>query len=1129
MHLLARLSLRNRALIVLVCVFVSVFGVLSMTSLKQELIPSVEFPQISVSATNPGASPEVMDEQVARPLESALQGVEGLDSSTATSNTGSSLISLTLAYGTDLDRARSQVDRAISNVASVLPEGVKPTAFAGSVADLPVIFYAVEGKGSLAATSDRLNADVVPALQKLDGVRQVSVSGAASQYVQILPDAKKLKEAGLSDSDVATAVQNAGRAMSLGTLADGSLTLPVQTDGAPGSIKDIESLRVTSAAATSATGAPSATKPANERLGDIAKVKLADEKTTTITRTNGAETLSLTVTKTPEADTVKVSQAVRDAVAQLSTQVDAKFTVVFDQAPSITDSIHDLTVEGLLGLLFAVLVILVFLMSLRSTLVTAISIPLSLLATFIGIAAFGFSLNMLTLGALTISIGRVVDDSIVVIENIKRHLSYGGPRGTAILTAVKEVSGAVTASTLTTVAVFLPIAFVGGLAGELFRPFAITVALALTASLLVSLTIVPVLAYWFLRSPQAKKAPEEAGLATVGAAVIDPSVPAPISSAGPVSAAAAAKEQAEVKEEKSWLQRMYVPVLRKTQHHPVITLLAAVIILGATLAMTPFMKFNLLGGTGQQAFTATLTMPAGTSLEATDAASSKMEKALKGVSGVENVQVTIGSAGGGMASMFSSGASDAASFTVTADPKADLDSVVNAARTAAEDAKPGGDVEVSATEGGGFSSTVTVQISAPTPEALKKANDDVLAALSGTKDTTAIESNLTATRPQVQVSVDRQKAADLGLSQAQIAALVNGTLNPLPAGQVTFGFTNLTVSVGEGQQIKSISDLEKLKIPSLKGEVPLSDFATVKKVEREASITTQNADRIATVSITPTADGLRTVSAEVTKRLDELKLSDGASATLGGAATQQAESFAQLGLAMIAAIAIVYVIMVATFKSLRQPLILLVSIPFAATGAIALTLISQVPIGLASLIGMLMLIGIVVTNAIVLIDLINQYRRPATGRPAMNLEDAIMHGARRRLRPILMTALATIFAMIPMALGVTGSGGFISQPLAIVVIGGLVSSTLLTLILVPVLYRLIEGRAERRRVDGTGPAADGLDDVSLGLVKEETPEPATPEMLWTGTIDAVTGLPRPSRGRHAAIPATGADGVELPH
>lgn len=760
------------------------------------------------------------------------------------------------------------------------------------------------------------------------------------------------------------------------------------------------------------------------------------------------------------------------------------FTTVLDQAPFIEKSIHDLTVEGLLGLGFAVVVILIFLMSVRSTLVTAISIPLSLLVTFIGLWATGYSLNILTLGALTIAIGRVVDDSIVVIENIKRHLSYGEDKKTAILAAIREVAAAITASTLTTVAVFLPIAFVGSLAGELFRPFALTVTFALLASLLVSLTIVPVLAYWFLKStPTLSSSPT----ATGSIAADD---------AGTPLRGQALLSAVEEKERSSWLQRGYLPILAKTQKHPVVTLIAGGIVLAATLAMTPLLPTNLLGDTGQNSMSIQQDMPAGTSLDVTNTAAEKVEKVLTGMEGITDVQVTVGNASGGFSALLSSGASSA-SFQVITDPDADQVALQDTVRKAVAGIKDAGTISLGSQGGGfGMSSTVDITVKATTGEELQQASDAIVKAMTGIPGAQSVSSNLSGTQPVVQVSVDRAKAVAAGLDEQQITGLLAATVSPIPGGTVRIDTTDYKVQIGLGTQFDSVAALAAAPIPTAAGPVPLSQVATVEEVQTPLTVTSSNGQRTATVSVAPEGNALGSLSAEVQKTLDSTELPAGTIASIGGAATQQAESFQQLGLAMLAAIAIVYVIMVATFKSLIQPLILLVSIPFAATGAIGLLLITGIPLGLPSLIGMLMLVGIVVTNAIVLIDLINQYRQPAGDRPAMNVADAIEHGARQRLRPILMTALATIFALTPMALGLTGGGGFISQPLAIVVVGGLVSSTALTLILVPVLYRLVEGRKERH-------------DLIKALKVVHTPASAAPAESNTGGKGATLPAPKP--------------------
>lgn len=1099
---LARMSLANRALIALITVFALVFGVITLGSLKQELIPSIEFPQITVVSAMPGASPAVVDKQVSEPLEAALNAVEGLESSTSTSRSGVSTINLAFQYGTNLDRARNQIDRAISNVSQRLPTGVQPQPIAGSISDFPIVFLAVSSNQDLAALNTDLARIAVPALMKIDGVRSADVSGANSQHIAILPDPAKMAAAGVSAGAIAKALANNGTLVPVGSLETGKLTLPIQAGSPVDSIDAVKALPLATTGPGAGSGGPAGSAPT---IAEVASVALADDATTSITRTNGKATLALSITKKPAGDTVTVSKAVGAALPGIAASLgnNTTFTTVLDQAPFIEKSIHDLTVEGLLGLGFAVVVILIFLMSVRSTLVTAISIPLSLLVTFIGLWATGYSLNILTLGALTIAIGRVVDDSIVVIENIKRHLSYGEDKKVAILAAVKEVAAAITASTLTTVAVFLPIAFVGSLAGELFRPFALTVTFALLASLLVSLTIVPVLAFWFLKSTAAT---DDAGSALRGKALL---------------------RAVEEKERASWLQRGYLPVLAKTQKHPVVTLLAGGIILAATLALIPLMPTNLLGDTGQNSVTVQQDMPAGTSLDVTDAAAAKVEKVLKGIDGVTDVQVTVGNASGGFSALLSSGASSAR-FQVITNPDADQvklrETILNDVKTV----KDAGNVSLGSQGGGfGMSTTVDITVKATTGAELQDASDVLVKAMTGLPGSQSVQSNLSGTQPVVQVSVDRAKAVAAGLDEQQITGLLAATVSPIPGGTVRIDTTDYKVQIGTGTQFDSVQALAAAQIPTAGGFVPLSAVATVAEVQSPLTITSSNAQRTATISVAPEGNALGSLSSEVQKKLDETALPAGVVADIGGAATQQAESFSQLGLAMLAAIAIVYVIMVATFKSLIQPLILLVSIPFAATGAIGLLLITGVPLGLPSLIGMLMLVGIVVTNAIVLIDLINQYRQPADDRPAMNVADAIEHGARQRLRPILMTALATIFALTPMALGVTGGGGFISQPLAIVVVGGLVSSTALTLVLVPVLYRLVEGRKERHDLikalkvlhspagnPKSGSGSTGSSSTPQGSTQPVKPTPSTESSAqfqdWT------TGAIPKVRGRRAA-------------
>ena len=495
---LAVLSLRNRALIALITIVAAVFGGLALTSLKQELIPSIEFPQLTIVATYPGASPDVVNNDVSTPIETAIQGVPGLESTTATSTTNASVISPSFTYGTNLATAEQKLMQAINRIKGQLPEGIDPQVLALSIDDFPVIQLAVTGFDDQEAIQAQLEASVIPELEDVKGVNAAAIVGGVTQRITITPDPERLAATGFSSAAIRDALDQNGVLFPGGQITEGSNSLTVQTGAKIESLDAIRQLPlVPSSAAQFEAGLVT--------IADVAAVEQTLAPVTSISRVDGKPAVTIAITKLPAANTVDVSKGVLAVLPELETAVPGvSFTVVFDQAPFIQQSIDALAQEGLLGLLFAVIVILIFLMSVRSTLVTAISIPTSVLITFIGIQAFGYTLNILTLGALTIAIGRVVDDSIVVIENITRHLDSGQDKNEAVLGGVREVAGAITASTITTVAVFLPIAFVGGIAGELFRPFALTVTIALLASLLVALTIVPVLAYWFLRPQGAR-------------------------------------------------------------------------------------------------------------------------------------------------------------------------------------------------------------------------------------------------------------------------------------------------------------------------------------------------------------------------------------------------------------------------------------------------------------------------------------------------------------------------------------------------------------------------------------------------------------------------------------------------
>ncbi|MCF8524365.1 MAG: efflux RND transporter permease subunit [Aquiluna sp.] len=1024
MFLLSKLSLANRVVVALVTVIIAAFGVLSLGSLKQELIPSIEIPSAAIVTSYAGASPEVVDKQVSVPIENAVLGLENLESTTVTSTTGLSVIRVSFAFGTTTAQATERLNNALSKVQGSLPQGAEPQVLSGSFDSVPIIVLAVSAdNGDNEAIGKQLEQSAPSIFQQVDGVRDVAVSGAITKQVNLTLNQFRLASAGLSQRDISTALTANGLVLPVGTLVDDNGSIAIQMGSAVSTVEAIEALPLVGGSSSSVV-----------TIGDVADVVYEDSPVTSIARTNGKPSLAVSITKTPDANTVAVSNGVQDLVSELEVALGGDVTIVttLDQAPFIEKSIKDLTTEGLLGLTFAVIVILIFLFSVKSTLITAISIPTSVLITFIGLQTADYSLNILTLGALTIAIGRVVDDSIVVIENINRHLSYGEPRKKAVLTAVREVSSAITASTITTVAVFLPIALVGGLIGELFRPFAFTVAISLLASLLVSLTIVPVLAYWFLRMPKRLVAIKEAD---------------------PKKFEKKQRHAEEEREKKALLQRGYLPLLNGTRRHPWLTLFASVLILGFTFSLVPQLKTNFIDGAGSSQFIARLEMPASTTFEDQDKASDELEQKILKVEGVSVVQSTVGSAADGRVAFGS--AASGISITVQVEEGFEVESIKS--EILKLEVPKDADLSISSGAGFGSSETIDIDVASSDNELLQEAVDLISAEMEGVANTSGVTSTLDADERVLEIVVDREKAAKLGFSETQVTGIVAAQLRPSPLGRVSIEGEDVSVYVAGTDLPESISEIKALVIPSFTGLVRLDSIASVEEVLKPTSITSKEGNRTAKVSVAPEGDDLGAITVDITAKLDSIELPAGVTATIGGAAADQAESFEQLGLALLAAIAIVYVVMVATFGSLIQPLLLLVSIPFAATGALGLLLLTDTPLGVPALIGMLMLIGIVVTNAIVLIDLVNQYRKQ--GR---SVEDSLISGARQRLRPILMTALATIFALTPMAIGLTGDSGFISQPLAIVVIGGLFSSTLLTLLLVPTLYWLVEGRKERK-------------------------------------------------------------------
>ncbi|MGO4102505.1 efflux RND transporter permease subunit [Leifsonia sp. YAF41] len=1175
MSLLTRLSLANRAIVALLSLLIVAVGLWATGSMKQELLPSIEQPTAVVVVAKPGASSATLDRQVVVPLTQALSSVAGVDEVRSNTSSGSAEISVLWGFGADGDKILADVKAATASTLAVAPDGVNSTVFAGSTSDIPVLALALTSDGEPDALAARVDAVLVPVISNVPGVRDVQVSGRTQERVLVTANPAALAEHKIDQALIGALLRTAGTVVPAGTSVEGSQSLAIEVGQENTTLADVAALPIPTLAGPVA-------------LSELASVELVPVDKTSLSRAAGLPAIGLTITKTPDANAVQVSHAVAAAIAETLPQLGAGAAThtIFDQSTMVEQSIHDLSVEGGLGLLFAVLIILIFLLSPRATLITAISIPMSLLIAIIGLRVGGFSLNIFTLAALTVAVGRVVDDSIVVIENITRRRGSGGLTIEGVRESVGQVAGAVTASTLTTVAVFLPVAFVGGVSGELFRPFAVTVSIALLASLVVSLTIVPVLAYWFMRKPStsAGKAGHQAAEPADGTGI-------------------AIAEQAEAT---TPMQRAYLPALRLALRRPVTMVIVAVLMFAGTLMATGFLKTDMLGSFADaRAVQLKQTMPLDSTLEAADAVAREIEKNIASVDEVESYQTTLGSQGAPV------------QLDLVLAKDVDPDAALTSIRASVSSLPRADDITVATQATQTTSSTIDVIVKGTDEATLSTATSAIADKLGALPEITTVTTDLAAEQPVLKVSVDPTAAAAQGFSVVEvgtaIAAAVEGerlgsvsvdgqTHDLVLRSQVTqsdpaaIGALALPVSALqqqraqknavdaltlEQQQIsddarsegnrsadRQVSklvdaraqsardlaglrdqlatlianpppadpnpvtggDLSALEYQKLVGElsgavsgaaagltaldeqiasaresisdaaaqqataerlsqaqrnienltapaIHVSDVATVTVVNAPATITRIDGVRAITISAMPRGGDLGAAAAAVDSTVAALDLPGGVSLDQGGAAEEQTDSFAQLGLAMVIAIALVYIVLVATFRSLVQPLLLLVSVPLAATGAIVGLLITGTPLGIPAMIGMLMLIGIVVTNAIVLIDLINDYRRQGS-----SIDEAVTHGARLRLRPIIMTACATVFALLPMAFGLTGGGAFISKSLAVVVIGGLVSSTILTLLLVPALYALHERRVERRaakRAMRREPSINEEDDIDF--------------------------------------------------
>lgn len=758
------------------------------------------------------------------------------------------------------------------------------------------------------------------------------------------------------------------------------------------------------------------------KLSDIASITETAEEHSLITRTNGKPSVNIDVIKDQDANIVEVADGINAKLGQLKkNHPELKFTTMYDQSKGVKASIHSMVREGLLGALFASVIILIFLRDFRMTLISIVSIPVSILATLILLKQADITLNIMTLGGLAVAIGRVVDDSIVVIENIHRHLMQHSDRSVNLVQlATKEVASAITSSTLTTVAVFIPLGFVTGIVGEVFYPFALTVAFALMCSLLVAVTIVPVLAKLMLLKGTSMR-----------------------------------QERSE-----SRLARLYRYSLAWALDHKWIVMSLSTVALIASLFLIPLVGTTFMPAEKEKTIRVTMELPSGTDLQQTDKVSNQVEAALRKHKEVKIISTSVGSVAGQLGIDGSIGSSNRASMFVSLAENTKMDAFLADVRNQIKPIATANKAEINVSEMssmGVSTSSISISIRGQKLEDIKKVTDELTAKLKTVDGLTNVSNNLSAQKDIVTIQVDDAKAAKKGLVAQQVALSVRGLLQADKVLEIEQGNEAQEVKLGLAEDnLNSIERLKKVEILSQTGElVRLDEIATISKGKGPVSIQKEDGNLYASVSGDVTIKDTGAVSREILDILSKTEMPSGVTAKVGGDTEEMNKSFAQLGMAMIVAIFAVYLVMLIAFGEATAPFTILFSLPFAVIGGLVGLYVIGQPISVSAMIGALMLIGIVVTNAIVLIDRVMQKRKEG-----LNTREALLEAGGTRLRPILMTALATVFALLPLGLGY-GEGTLLSQGLAVVVIGGLLSSTLLTLFIVPIMYQLLTGLKER--------------------------------------------------------------------
>ena len=1019
---LVNFVLKNKLAVWLLTIIITVSGIYSSTKMKTETIPDITIPYLMVMDVYPGATPEKVMGDISIPIEKAVEGLEDVKSVYSNSYSNMSSIQVEYEYGIDMDEAKRALQSALDTID--LPEGAQePQITAISMNMMPVVALSVSSeKEDIVQLTSTVEDTLLPKIEKIDGVGSVTVTGQHIKEVELTYNDAKMAKLGLTEDKVKEMIQASNLAVSLGLYEFEEGEQAVAVDGKFMSEDELKEMLI--------PVTPNADNPSPfVKLSDIATIEVVG-RVQSVSRTNGENAIAIQIVKEQQANTVDVVNRVKELVEEEKAKVEGLvIDVSVDQGAPIEKSVSTMVEKALFGGLIAVLIILLFLRDFKSTIISIISIPVSIFMALLILKSLDITLNLMTLGAITVAIGRVIDDSIVVVENIYRrmHLKEEKLTGRALIReATIEMFKPILSSTLVTVAVFAPLIFVGGMVGELFMPFALTMTFALGASLIVAITIVPALGHSLFKKKLYS-------------------------------------EKTEIKhKEVGKLANRYKGILRWTLNHKVITSLLAIVLLAGSLALTPLIGFSFMGSEEEKVMYLTYTPEAGELPEETLANLEEVEQELLKRDDIDILQLSLTEGNDANAVMMGGGAGGALMYLIFDPEMKDFpkareeveEYVLNIGQPGTWKSQNFSSMSMAASNE--VSYTFYSEDLDKLNEAVKMV-ENIMKENDGLKDVTS-----TAEDAYVEYTfkVEQDELLQYGLTAGQVIMMLNPMSTPEVLTTVEKEGDSIDVIVQQEQkaQPKSIDEMLAKQVPTALGTtMPLSKLVKVEEGTTLNTLARSAGEYYATVSGTILGDDISKATSEVDAAIEDLDLPKGVTVGVAGVAADMTETFSQLGIAMLAAIAIVYFILVVTFGEGLAPFAILFSLPFTVIGSLVGLLIAGETISVSVMMGLLMLIGIVVTNAIVLVDRIIHMEREG-----LSMREAILEAGATRLRPILMTAIATIGALIPLAIG-SGGGGLISKGLGITVIGGLTSSTLLTLIIVPIVYEVLSKLLKKNR------------------------------------------------------------------